>query len=90
GVYPVARRSGDRQLCFRPGGDDAADAGLLQRAHGGQPGDQRPGLYHPRRGRNCRIYRLVFDGARGKTARARYPACKTRLKDLKFPVMCRA
>jgi putrescine transport system permease protein len=46
--------------------------------------------HHPRRGRNCRIYRLVFDGARGKTARARYPACKTRLKDLKFPVMCRA
>ena len=35
GIYPLARRSGDRQLCLRPGGDNAADAGLLQRAHGG-------------------------------------------------------
>ena len=70
-------------------GDDAANAGLPACAWG-EPGDQRPGVDYPRRGRNCRIYRPVFDGARGKAARARYPACKTRLKELLFPVMCRA
>lgn len=64
-------------------GHDLADAGLLQRAHGGQPGDQRPGDAHPRRGRYCWFYRLVFDGPRRKAASARYPACKTRLNHLK-------
>ncbi len=74
---------GDRQLCLRSRGHDLADAGLLQRAHGGQPGDQRPGDAHPRRGRYCWFYRLVFDGPRRKAASARYPACKTRLNHLK-------
>ncbi len=38
---------------------------------------------HPRRGRYCWFYRLVFDGPRRKAASARYPACKTRLNHLK-------
>ncbi|STU92347.1 putrescine transporter subunit: membrane component of ABC superfamily [Klebsiella pneumoniae subsp. ozaenae] len=67
----------------RSRGHDLADAGLLQRAHGGKPGDQRPGDAHPRRGRYCWFYRLVFDGPRRKAASARYPACKTRLNHLK-------
>lgn len=74
---------GDRQLCIRSQGHDLADAGLLQRAHGGKPGDQRHGDSHPRRGRYCWFYRLVFDGPRRKAASARYPACKTRLNHLK-------
>lgn len=35
GVHALARRSGYRQLCVGAGRDDAADAGLLQRADGG-------------------------------------------------------
>lgn len=50
----------------------------------GESGNQRPGNIDPRRGRNCRIYRLVSDGARRKTADTRHPACKTWLKTLKF------
>ena len=56
----------------------------FQRADGGESGNQRPGNIDPRRGRNCRIYRLVSDGARRKTADTRHPACKTWLKTLKF------
>ncbi|VTM62496.1 putrescine ABC transporter membrane protein [Escherichia coli] len=55
-----------------------------QRADGGESGNQRPGNIDPRRGRNCRIYRLVSDGSRRKTADTRHPACKTWLKTLKF------
>ncbi|STP78265.1 putrescine ABC transporter membrane protein [Escherichia coli] len=51
---------------------------------GGESGNQRPGNIDPRRGRNCRIYRLVSDGSRRKTADTRHPACKTWLKTLKF------
>lgn len=71
----------------------ATDAGFLQRAHGREPGNQRAGDVNPRRGRNRRIYCLVPDGASGKTADSRYPACKTRLKPLKSSTMamrCRA
>ncbi len=84
GFYSVARRSGDRQLCFRAGSHHLTNAGLLQRADGGESGNQRPGNIDSRRGRNCRIYRLVFNGARRKAADTRYPACKTWLKTLKF------
>ncbi len=47
-------------------------------------GNQRPCNVNSRCGRNCRIYRLVSDGSRRKTADTRYPACKTWLKTLKF------
>lgn len=70
----------------RPGRHHLADAGLLQRAYGGEPGNQRPGNLNPRRSRHCWFYRLVFDGARRKAAGARYPACKTELKPLKSTV----
>ncbi len=46
--------------------------------------NQRPCNVNSRCGRNCRIYRLVSDGSRRKTADTRYPACKTWLKTLKF------
>ena len=59
-------------------------AGLFQRADGGESGNQRPCNVNSRCGRNCRIYRLVSDGSRRKTADTRYPACKTWLKTLKF------
>lgn len=59
----------------------------------GVNGNQRAGDVNPRRGRNRRIYCMVPDGASGKTADSRYPACKTRLKPLKSSTMamrCRA
>lgn len=40
-AFTLSLDDGDRQLCLRSRGHDLADAGLLQRAHGGQPGDQR-------------------------------------------------
>ncbi|SUG89234.1 putrescine ABC transporter membrane protein [Salmonella enterica subsp. enterica] len=60
---------------------------------GVNPEIKRAGDVNPRRGRNRRIYCLVPDGASGKTADSRYPACKTRLKPLKSSTMamrCRA
>lgn len=39
GVHALARRSGYRQLCVGTGRDDTADAGLLQRADGGESRD---------------------------------------------------
>ena len=67
-----------------PGSHHVTDAGLFQRADGGESGNQRPCNVNSRCGRNCRIYRLVSDGSRRKTADTRYPACKTWLKTLKF------
>jgi len=74
----------DRQLCLRAGGHNAADAGLLQRTHGGKSRDQRPGVDYPRRGGYCWFYRLAVDGACRKAANARYPACKAGLIPLLF------
>jgi putrescine transport system permease protein len=76
-AFTLSRRSGYRQLRFRPGGDNAADAGLLERTYGGEPGDQRPGEPDTGCRGDCWFNRLVSDGARGKAASARYPACKT-------------
>jgi hypothetical protein len=42
-AYPLARRSGDRQLRFRAGFDDPAYGDLLQRPPRYQPADQRSG-----------------------------------------------
>ncbi len=56
---------------------------VFSSVRGGSTRRSTPGDAHPRRGRYCWFYRLVFDGPRRKAASARYPACKTRLNHLK-------
>ncbi len=58
---------GDRQLCFGPGATTLPML-VFSSVRIGVNGDQRSGVDYPRRGRNCRIYRLVFDGARSACA----------------------
>jgi hypothetical protein len=69
GIYTVARRSGDRELCHRPVRDDLADGGIFERAPGREPGGQRArDIVSSCRLRISRVRRLA-DGA-GRTPAA--------------------